>query len=65
MNERFESASISANIDIFELMNSVLLDEQGRQIPMPFLWQTNPAIFVYLRHFACAACRAHAEQPQA
>ena len=26
------------------------------------LWQSQPAIFIFLRHFACIACRAHAAQ---
>lgn len=39
-----------------------LLDEQGKAVSIPTLWASGPVLFVYLRHFACIACRAHATE---
>lgn len=49
-----------SDVRIVELANSKLLDENGKDIKMGLLWQQQTALFVFLRHFACIACRAHA-----
>lgn len=37
-----------------------LLNENGDTIAIRSLWEKQPAILVFLRHFACDACRRHA-----
>lgn len=42
--------------------NCTVLDSENRNIRLALLWQKQPVIFIFLRHFACLACRAHAIQ---
>lgn len=50
--------SIVANMK--ELSKCNLLNADGKEIPARFLWESQPAILIFLRHFACQACQAHA-----
>lgn len=52
----------SPHVNILELANCSLLDEQGEAIKMGSLWQSQTVLFIFLRHFACIACRAHAAE---
>ncbi len=36
---------------------SVLLSATGESFPLPRLWQTGPAILLFLRHLGCSFCR--------
>ena len=47
-------------VDVVTLANALVLDPQGRQLKVGHLWNKNAAVLVFLRHFACIACRAHA-----
>jgi len=44
------------------LAETIVYDERGQKIKMRSLWEGRPAILVFLRHFACIACRAHARE---
>lgn len=48
--------------DIVQLANCELIDENRSQIKMGLLWQKQTSVFVFLRHFGCISCRAHAKQ---
>ncbi len=49
-------------IDSGFLGNCKALDEKGDAVELKTLWSAGSAILVFLRHFACVACRAHATQ---
>lgn len=49
-------------IDLYNLSKCNVLDESGTTIEAGRLWQDSKAVLVFLRHFACIACRAHAVQ---
>jgi peroxiredoxin len=51
-----------SNVDIVRLANCALSDSTGRIVKLGQLWQKQTIVFVFLRHFACIACRAHATQ---
>lgn len=42
--------------------NSEILDESGAKVKVASLWQNQTIIFIFLRHFGCVSCRAHAVQ---
>lgn len=47
-------------VDIELLSKAEILDENSKKVKMGDLWRSDKALFVFLRHFACIACRAHA-----
>jgi len=49
-------------VDIVTLANAKVLDENNKEVKVGTLWQTHPALFIFLRHFGCVGCRAHAVQ---
>ncbi len=49
-------------VDIVQLASCQILDENGQSLRLASLWQEQTAVLIYLRHFACVACRAHALQ---
>ena len=49
-------------VDIVSLANCTVYFPPGRQLKLGQLWQKQTVIMVFLRHFACIACRAHASQ---
>jgi peroxiredoxin len=53
---------IKPTVDIVSLANHKILDESGEAIKVGTLWRDHPVIFIFLRHFACVGCRAHAVQ---
>ena len=55
LNKKFKPT-----VDVVSLANAVVLDPQGRQLKVGHLWNKNATVLVFLRHFACIACRAHA-----
>jgi peroxiredoxin len=52
----------SSDVDVTALGNCIVLDDQGRRMKLSHFWAQKNAIFIFLRHFACIACRAHAIQ---
>ena len=53
---------MSAKINMLALRACSVLDEEGKKIPIANLWEKQAVIIIFLRHFACIACRAHAVQ---
>ncbi len=51
-----------SKVDIIAFANANVLNSAGEQIKIGHLWAKQSIIFVFLRHFACIACRAHATQ---
>ena len=49
-------------VDVVRLANSIVLTPDGKQLKLGRLWQSRPTVIIFLRHFACIACRAHASQ---
>ncbi len=49
------------NGDINAFSYSSVLDSQGKAHTISGFWKQKTAILVYLRHFGCIACRAHAQ----
>jgi peroxiredoxin len=47
-------------IEVEALAECMVSDEDGKTMRLKELWADGPAILVFLRHFACIACRAHA-----
>jgi peroxiredoxin len=52
----------ASNVDIFNLSKCIVEDQNGHRIEMGSLWRNHVVVFVFLRHFGCIACRAHAVQ---
>ncbi len=50
------------NVEIVTFANTAVLDESWKEIKVGSLWQDRPVVFIFLRHFGCPSCRAHAEQ---
>ncbi len=48
------------HVDMKEFSMCTVTKENGDVISIRSLWEKQPAIFVFLRHFACDACRQHA-----
>lgn len=46
--------------DIKKLSACELLDEAGQPVPVSSLWEKQPAILIFLRHFACDVCQPYA-----
>jgi peroxiredoxin len=42
--------------------DATLQDQDGNEVALSSLWQTHPTLLVFLRHFGCPHCRAHATQ---
>jgi len=49
-------------VDMNRMINVIVYTEEGQALSMKSLWQYKPAIFIFLRHFSCIACRAHVAQ---
>jgi len=47
---------------MYQLAQSEVLDEHGASRKLSSFWQGRTAVLIFLRHFACVACRAHASQ---
>ena len=47
-------------VNMKELSNCTILNEDSSAIPIRTLWEKQPTILVFLRHFGCDACRVHA-----
>jgi peroxiredoxin len=62
--EPLKLAGMSENnsVDLFNLSKCQVLDQNGAQIELGQLWKSSKAVLIFLRHFACIACRAHATQ---
>lgn len=54
------SEIFSPKVDNVRLANATVLTAEGKQIKLGQIWQSKPVILVFLRHFACIGCRAHA-----
>jgi peroxiredoxin len=54
--------SSAASVDVFNLSKCIVEDQLGHRIEMGSLWKNHVVVFVFLRHFGCIACRAHAVQ---
>lgn len=48
--------------DNVKLANAEVQTPDGNKLKLGQLWQKRPVILIYLRHFACIACRAHAKE---
>lgn len=46
--------------DIRKLSQATVIGEDHNKFKLGSFWEKGPAIFIFLRHFACIACRAHA-----
>jgi hypothetical protein len=53
---------VSNSVRTSELANCEVFNEGNQLIKLGSLWQNQTVLFVFLRHFACIACRAHAAQ---
>jgi peroxiredoxin len=54
--------STSGYVDIVTLANCSAWLPSGEELKIGQLWQKQTVILIFLRHFACIACRAHASQ---
>lgn len=48
--------------DLVKLALCKVRSEKGLEVTFGSLWSGKPTLFVFLRHFACMACRVHAMQ---
>ena len=53
---------LKPHVDMLTLASCVVKNEYEQDVKIASLWQKAPAILIFLRHFACIACRAHAKQ---
>ncbi len=51
-----------ASLDIHAFTQCKVLDEEGREVPLSSFWKKHTALFIFLRHFGCIACRSHAAE---
>lgn len=51
---------VQITVDMNKLKMCSVLKENGEAVSIRSLWEHQPAIFVFLRHYACDACRRHA-----
>lgn len=51
-----------ASVNLYELSKVAVFDEKGESVLLSSLWQKQPAILIFLRHFACIGCRSHAQE---
>ena len=58
--EAKKGGSENSSVDLVALASIIVLDSESCKIKMGQLWQSQAVIFVFLRHFACIACRADA-----
>jgi peroxiredoxin len=49
-------------VKILEFPKCEILNEEGEKIKNIDLWQKQTILFVFLRHFGCVSCQAHAVQ---
>lgn len=49
-------------IDMSRFADAIVLDENGKEFQISSFWREVPAILIFLRHFGCIACRAHAAE---
>ncbi len=54
--------TVVQKVDIMNLARCKVLDESVKEVSLYDLWQKQTAIFIFLRHFGCLICRAHAKQ---
>lgn len=54
-------ASSAIVCDIRRLSQISVIGEDHNKFKVSSFWQKSPAILIFLRHFACIACRAHAQ----
>lgn len=54
--------STQTGVDIPQLANTRVFAAQEQALLVGQLWQKQTVVMVFLRHFACIACRAHAAQ---
>jgi peroxiredoxin len=47
------------DIDVRKLSQAIVVGEDHNKFKLGSFWDKSPAIFIFLRHFACLACRAH------
>lgn len=50
------------NVNLVNLANSEVLLPNGSSKKLGLVWKDKTTVLVFLRHFACIACRAHAKQ---
>lgn len=55
-----ENASTTLNIK--NLGEQFVFDQDERAVQVSSLWERQPAILIFLRHFGCVTCRAHAKE---
>lgn len=51
-----------STLDLPALSQCALFDESGKKILAGSLWKERTVVFVFIRHFACLACRAHVQK---
>lgn len=49
-------------VDIVALVNAQVYPMTGKPFRLGTIWQKQKTMLIFLRHFACIACRAHAVQ---
>ncbi len=52
----------SNSIDFINFSNCIILTEDKKEIKISTLWKNQTIVFIFLRHFSCISCRAHADQ---
>jgi hypothetical protein len=62
MSEEITKSTDISEIKMLTFSSCVVLDEIGKEFKVSLLWKKNPVIFIFLRHFGCITCRAHAAQ---
>lgn len=50
------------HVDIPQLARTTVYMDAQRPLQVGQLWAKQPVVLIFLRHFACIACRAHASQ---
>ena len=46
-------------VDILSLANCSVYNENNKTVKLHRMWDYKTTVFVFVRHFACIACRAH------
>lgn len=53
---------MTEKIDFINFSNCTIIMEDNKRIKISTLWKNQTIVFIFIRHFSCISCRAHADQ---
>ncbi|MCJ8277434.1 MAG: redoxin domain-containing protein, partial [Bdellovibrionales bacterium] len=50
------------NVNILDFVKCTVVKPNGKRIYLRTLWSEQPAVLIFIRHFACIACRGYVKK---